>query len=82
MAWADGRRSWVKECNLPQTVRANVKNGMDYQQEVVPIYEFGQKRIEFQQTSQSTPDQPNTTAAAVQRYPKTIYLLGYITTYH
>lgn len=55
---------------------------MDYKQEVVPIYEFGQKRIKFQQTSPSTPDQANTTAAAVQRYAKTIYLLGYITTYH
>ena len=59
MIWADGRKSWVKECNLPQTVQETVKNGMNYQQEIVPINEFGQKRIEFQQTSPSTLEQLN-----------------------
>lgn len=64
VVWADGRKSLVKECNLPQTVQENVRNGINYQQEIVPINEFGQKRIEFKQTQTSKPElQPNMMAA-------------------
>ena len=57
----------MKECNLPQKVQENVKSvcHINYQQEIVAVNEFGQKCIEFKQTSK--PDlQPNT-MAAVQR---------------
>ena len=67
MVWADGRKSWVKECNLPPSVQRNVKNGINNQQEIVSIDEFGQKRIEFKQTQTLTPDLQRNTMAAVQR---------------
>ena len=48
MQWADGRKSWIKEANLPEEVLENLKLGQrGNQQKMVSLNEFGQKRIEF-----------------------------------
>lgn len=45
--WADGRKSWVKETNLPKKVQEEIKMKGEYMQGELPHNEFGQKRVEL-----------------------------------
>jgi len=44
---ADGRKSWVKETNLPKKVQEEIKMKGEYMQRELPHNEFGQKRVEL-----------------------------------
>ena len=46
--WADGRKSWVKEVNLPQKIKDCLQKGEPYVQKVIPLEEFEQRRSEYQ----------------------------------
>lgn len=45
--WADGRKSWVKETNLPKKVQELIKKEQEYLQSALPHTEFGQRRFEL-----------------------------------
>ena len=69
--WADGRISWLKECNLPPFIKECLKEGKSYQQKVVSLNEFAQKRLEYK--LQETP----TTATKEVNIPYTPALIRY-----
>ena len=46
--WADGRKSWIKEPNLPQKIQDCLQKGETYMQKVISLEEFEQKRSEYQ----------------------------------
>lgn len=50
MVWADGRKSWVKKCNLPSKIRESLEVGYKYHQQLEVISEFGQQRTELKES--------------------------------
>jgi hypothetical protein len=65
--WADGKKSWLKEENLPQTLQECIKKGINYKLEITPLNEFGQKRMEFQQPQVPKPEGQQNSIAVVKR---------------
>ena len=45
--WSDGRKSWLKQENLPQKIKEIVSSGLQFQQKVTQIKENGQVRKEW-----------------------------------
>ncbi|KAK2552215.1 hypothetical protein P5673_026738 [Acropora cervicornis] len=46
--WSSGRKSWLKESNLPLSVQECKKSGTVFEQRLVMLDELGQKRMEYQ----------------------------------
>lgn len=46
--WSDGRKSWLKECNLPKKLEEIIKSGKDYSVRTLDVLELGQPRRELQ----------------------------------
>lgn len=45
--WSDGRKSWLKEDNLPNKIKEILSSGQQFQQNVTEITENGQVRKEW-----------------------------------
>ena len=55
MQWSDGRRSWVKKSNLPIKIKEKMEKDHElFQQGVMEIIEFGQKRKQLTESQTST----------------------------
>jgi hypothetical protein len=48
--WSDGRKSWVKEVNLPTKIKECIRKGHNYKQKYVKVKEFGQERKELKES--------------------------------
>ena len=48
MLRSDGRKSWLKECNLPKKMKEILRSGKVYSLTSSNIVEFGQPRSELQ----------------------------------
>ena len=46
--WSSGKKSWLKESNLPLSVKECKKSGTVFEQRLVMLDELGQKRMEYQ----------------------------------
>lgn len=46
--WSNGKKSWLKETNLPLSVKECKKIGAVFEQRLVMLDELGQKRMEYQ----------------------------------
>lgn len=63
MLWADGRKSWIKEANLPIKVRERVSKKLSYMYSAQHHNEFGQNRFEwkFLENEDMTPREQSVT---------------------
>ena len=63
MLWADGRKSWIKEANLPIKVRERVSKKLSYMYSAQHHNEFGQNRFKwkFLENEDMTPSEQSVT---------------------
>lgn len=65
--WSDGRKSWIKESNMPKRVLENIKAGKKIQHVSVSVSEFGQERHEFQLNEKHSDNVASSTKLFVKR---------------
>ena len=46
--WADGRKSWIKQANLPLKIQDCLQGGETYLQKVISLDEFEQRLSQYQ----------------------------------
>lgn len=60
---------WVKECNLSLKVQECLREGkVSYQQEIVSLREFGQRRTEYQELNDGVNQGKAKQSGVIKRY--------------